>query len=308
MARMDPDALARMLRQREEFGATEFIVEGGLARELLESARKLRGSAGAGSMASGSHTIRSRQPASEPVAQSRALPREGVDPEIEVIRSELRAIREEVRGPATVAPETDETDSGQAEMNVEVGYDELRNLAMGCTRCELCEGRTQVVFSDGNPEGRLMVVGEAPGANEDRTGLPFVGAAGKLLDLLLATIDLSRKNSVYICNVIKCRPPENRNPTPKEIAACAPFLKRQIEIVRPEAILAVGSFAAQLLSGKDRPIGELRGSIHEYQGIPLIVTYHPAALLRNPGWTRPTWDDLQMLRGLLDSRVGSARS
>jgi DNA polymerase len=153
-----------------------------------------------------------------------------------------------------------------------------------------------------------MVVGEAPGANEDRTGLPFVGAAGKLLDLLLASIDLSRRTSVYICNVIKCRPPGNRNPSTDEIAACAPYLRRQIEIVRPEAILAVGSFAAQLLSGKDRPIGELRGEIHEYQGIPLVVTYHPAALLRNPGWTRPTWEDLQILRHLLDSKAGSRTS
>jgi DNA polymerase len=151
-----------------------------------------------------------------------------------------------------------------------------------------------------------MVVGEAPGANEDRTGVPFVGAAGKLLDLLLATIDLSRRSSVYICNVIKCRPPGNRNPLPDEISACSPFLRRQIALVRPEALLAVGSFAAQLLTGRDRPIGELRGSVHEYEGIPLVVTYHPAALLRNAGWVRPTWDDLQILRSLLDRSARGA--
>ena len=181
------------------------------------------------------------------------------------------------------------------------GYEELRAAALGCTRCRLAKERNQVVFSDGNPDGRVMVVGEAPGANEDRTGLPFVGAAGKLLDLLLATIDLSREESVYICNVIKCRPPGNRNPRPDEIAACAPFLRQQITLVRPEVILAVGSFAAQLLSGAERPLGKLRGEVYAYEGTPLVVTYHPAALLRNPGWTRSTWDDLQLLREVLDN-------
>jgi len=178
-------------------------------------------------------------------------------------------------------------------------YDELKQEAIGCTRCRLASGRGQVVFSDGNPTGRVMVVGEAPGANEDRTGLPFVGAAGKLLDLLLATVDLSRKESVYICNVIKCRPPDNRNPRPDEIAACSPFLHRQIALVRPEVILAVGTFSAQLLTGQERPLGKLRGEVYAYEGTPLIVTYHPAALLRNPGWTRSTWDDLQLLRQTL---------
>jgi uracil-DNA glycosylase len=179
-------------------------------------------------------------------------------------------------------------------------YDALREVALRCTRCRLAGERTQVVFSDGNPQGRVMVVGEAPGANEDRTGLPFVGAAGKLLDLLLASIDLSRRDSVYICNVIKCRPPGNRNPLPDEIEACAPFLRRQIELVRPEAILGVGTFAGQLLTGKDIPLGRLRGEVYSYEGTPLVVTYHPAALLRNGSWTRATWDDLQLLRTVLD--------
>jgi DNA polymerase len=182
----------------------------------------------------------------------------------------------------------------------ELDHDRLRAVALTCTRCRLAEGRTQVVFSDGNPAGRLMVVGEAPGANEDRTGLPFVGAAGKLLDLMLASVDLSRRDSVYICNVIKCRPPGNRNPQSDEIAACAPYLRRQIELVRPRAILAVGTFAAQLLTTTQNALGKLRGSVYSYEGVPLVVTYHPAALLRNPGWSRPTWDDLQLLRQVLD--------
>ena len=181
-------------------------------------------------------------------------------------------------------------------------YVELRDAAMSCTLCRLAEGRTNVVFSDGAEDARLMVVGEAPGANEDRTGLPFVGQAGKFLDLLLATVDLSREDSVYICNVLKCRPPGNRNPMPDEIESCSPYLKRQIELVQPEVLLAVGTFAAQLLTGRQKTaLGRLRGEVHSYQGVPLVVTYHPAALLRNPKWTRAFWDDLQLLRQVMES-------
>jgi DNA polymerase len=180
-------------------------------------------------------------------------------------------------------------------------YEELREAALSCTRCRLCETRTQVVFSDGVPDARLVVVGEAPGANEDETGLPFVGAAGKYLDLLLRSVGLSREDSVYICNVLKCRPPGNRNPLPDEIESCAPFLGKQLELVHPEALLAVGSFAAQSLTGRDGvALGKLRGEVHSYQGIPLVCTYHPAALLRNPKWTRSFWDDLQLLLDVMD--------
>lgn len=180
-------------------------------------------------------------------------------------------------------------------------HDALRDVALGCTRCGLSESRTQVVFADGVPDARLMVVGEAPGANEDATGLPFVGAAGKFLDLLLATVDLSREESVYICNVLKCRPPGNRNPEPDEIATCSPYLLKQIDTVAPRAILAVGSFAAKLLTGNEKSaLGKLRGEVHSYQGVPLVVTYHPAALLRNANWTRAFWNDLQLLRDVLD--------
>jgi len=180
-------------------------------------------------------------------------------------------------------------------------YEELRQAALTCTRCRLSGTRTQVVFSDGLPTARLVVVGEAPGANEDETGLPFVGAAGKFLDLLLLTVGLSREDSVYICNVLKCRPPGNRNPLPDEIETCSPFLEKQIELVRPEALLAVGSFSAQLLTGRQGvAMGQLRGQVHSYKGIPLVCTYHPAALLRNARWTRSFWDDLQLLRNVMD--------
>lgn len=182
----------------------------------------------------------------------------------------------------------------------EMNYKSLEETANHCQKCALCEKRNQVVFSDGHVDARLMIVGEAPGAKEDEAGIPFVGQAGKFLDLLLASISLSRKNSVYICNVLKCRPPGNRNPLPDEIETCTPYLARQIALVAPEVILAVGTFAAQFLTGKKLPLGKLRGSTYSYKGVPLVVTYHPAALLRNSGWTRPTWEDFQLLRKIMD--------
>jgi DNA polymerase len=145
-----------------------------------------------------------------------------------------------------------------------------------------------------------MVVGEAPGAQEDKTGKAFVGPAGKLLDLLLASVGLSRKETAYICNVLKCRPPGNRNPLPEGIETCTPFLKQQIQLISPEAILAVGTFSGQFLTGNSLALGKLRGEVYSYEGVPVVVTYHPAALLRNPGWTRATWTDLQLLRQVMD--------
>ena len=180
-------------------------------------------------------------------------------------------------------------------------YEALREMAMACTKCGLSNGRTQVVFSDGPSTARLMVVGEAPGANEDASGIPFVGMAGQFLDLLLATVGLNRKESVYIANVLKCRPPGNRDPQPDEIAACSPFLLKQIDVVKPRALLAVGSFSARLLTGREGvALGKLRGTVHTYHGVPLVVTYHPAALLRNRRWIRLFWDDLQLLRSIID--------
>jgi DNA polymerase len=179
-------------------------------------------------------------------------------------------------------------------------YEGLRAEALACTSCELAKTRIQVVFSDGNPNARLMVVGEAPGAREDQTGKAFVGPAGMFLDLLLASVGLDRETSAYICNVLKCRPPGNRNPFPGEIEACTPFLRRQIEVISPQALLAVGAFSAQFLTGREAPIGKLRGEVYSYHGVPLVVTYHPAALLRNGTLTRPTWDDLQLLRQVMD--------
>lgn len=175
----------------------------------------------------------------------------------------------------------------------------LRAVADACRRCQLHETRSRPVFADGTSEARVMCVGEAPGRREDETGLPFVGRAGQLLDRLLTAVGLGR-DRVFICNVLKCRPPENRNPLPEEIERCSPFLLRQVALVDPAVVIAFGAFAARTLLGSSESLGRLRQRTHLYEGRPLVVTYHPAALLRNPGWIRPTWEDLQRVRSILD--------
>jgi DNA polymerase len=174
-----------------------------------------------------------------------------------------------------------------------------------CTKCPLYSTATNPVPGEGNPNADLMCVGEAPGATEDETGRPFIGAAGQLLTKILAAIDLPREQ-VFICNVLKHRPPGNRNPMPQEVTACSPYLIRQIELIKPKVILALGTFAAQTLLDTKTSIGKLRGQVHRYYGVPLVVTYHPAALLRNPGWKRPTWEDVQLARRILDSSSAGA--
>lgn len=174
----------------------------------------------------------------------------------------------------------------------------LAAAASTCTRCRLAEGRHTVVFSSGTPTADLMLVGEGPGAEEDRAGLPFVGPAGELLTKILQAIDLKRED-VYIANVVKCRPPGNRDPQPDEVAACRGYLEKQIALVRPKLLVALGKVAASTLLGGDSPIGHLRGQWHQVQGIPTFVTYHPAALLRNPALKRPTWEDMQQVRDRL---------
>jgi uracil-DNA glycosylase family 4 len=177
---------------------------------------------------------------------------------------------------------------------------DVREIALGCPRCGLAKTRKHVVFGEGREDADVMVVGEAPGQDEDRTGRPFVGRAGKLLDLLLLSSGFSRED-VYVCNVLKCRPPQNRNPQPDEVDACSPYLLRQVELVKPRVILAFGAFAAQTLLGSDISIGKLRGRTHAYRGVPLVPTYHPAACLRHPAWVRSVWEDLQRARDVLDA-------
>ena len=176
---------------------------------------------------------------------------------------------------------------------------EIADVVARCTRCPLYATALNPVPGVGNPNADFMCVGEAPGANEDQQGEPFVGQAGQLLNKILAAIDLARED-VFIANVLKHRPPGNRNPMPDEVVACSPYLVRQIELVRPKVILALGTFASQTLLETKLTIGKLRGQVHRYYGVPLIVTYHPAALLRNPSWKRPTWEDVQLARRVLD--------
>ena len=176
---------------------------------------------------------------------------------------------------------------------------DVATLVAACTKCRLCEGRNNTVPGEGPATARLVVVGEGPGRTEDETGRPFVGKAGELLTKILAAIDLPREQ-VFICNVVKCRPPENRLPQYDEIAACVPYLYRQIELLKPKVILAMGGTASQTLLGTKQSLGALRNQVHRFRGTPVIVTYHPAALLRNPNWKRPTWDDVRIAARLLD--------
>jgi DNA polymerase len=172
------------------------------------------------------------------------------------------------------------------------GWIELKQAVSGCTACGLHQSRTQTVFGVGDENADWMLIGEAPGAEEDRLGDPFVGQAGKLLDNMLAAIGLQRTKNVYIANVLKCRPPGNRNPEPEEVAKCSLHLSKQIELVKPKLILAMGRFAAQTLLASDASIASLRGKVYRYAGVPLIVTYHPAYLLRNLPDKAKAWADL----------------
>src|SRR5262245_6578656 len=168
-----------------------------------------------------------------------------------------------------------------------------------CRRCKLCSGRTNIVFGSGTSQTKLVFVGEGPGADEDAQGLPFVGAAGQLLTKIIEAIQLTR-DQVYICNVVKCSPPSNRTPEEDEIAACSPFLFRQLESIRPQVICCLGTVAAQTVLGTKTAVGRLRGRFHDYRGIQVMPTWHPAYLLRNPAAKRDVWDDVKKIRSLLD--------
>lgn len=180
------------------------------------------------------------------------------------------------------------------------GLEAIAEAIAACRKCALCDGRTKTVPGEGNPAARFLVCGEGPGATEDETGRPFVGRAGELLDDILAGIGIPRAEA-FILNTVKCRPPSNRTPLPDELAACLPYLHRQVALIRPKVILAAGSTAIAALLQTKKSLGQLRGQVHRYAGIPVIATYHPAALLRNPNWKKPTWDDVRIARQLLDA-------
>jgi len=172
----------------------------------------------------------------------------------------------------------------------------LKHDLVDCQLCKLCKGRTKIVFGEGNLDAELFFVGEGPGANEDEQGLPFVGQAGQLLTKIIQAIGFKRED-VYIANVVKCRPPQNRDPEPDEIQTCMAFLIRQIHIIQPKIIIALGKHAAQALLNVSTPISKLRGKFHEFNGIPLMPTYHPAMLLYNPGKKRDVWEDMKQVHG-----------
>jgi DNA polymerase len=174
-----------------------------------------------------------------------------------------------------------------------------------CMKCGLGKTRTKFVFGVGNPTADLLVIGEAPGADEDAQGEPFVGRAGQLLNKILEAVQFKREE-VYIANILKCRPPENRRPTPAEVEQCEPYLWKQIELIKPKFILCLGLTAAKTLLKTEESLGSLRASVHNYHGVPTYVTYHPAALLRNPDWKRPTWEDVKRLRKAYDDAKGNA--
>jgi DNA polymerase len=213
-------------------------------------------------------------------------------------RSSLRA--EAVNGPPSSSPAGSTPGEERA-----ATLREVAEAAQVCTACRLAGGRHSVVFGSGDPDADLMFIGEGPGAEEDKQGLPFVGRAGELLTKIVEAIDM-RRDGVYIANIVKCRPPGNRDPQPDEVAACRGFLERQIDLVRPRIVVALGRIAAQTLLGTETPIGRLRGQWYTVRGVPMMVTYHPAALLRNPGLKRPTWEDMQLVRDRLRGAVPTA--
>ncbi len=330
------EKLRRYLEQRRELGETELALDGLTVDDAL---RILGANAGAQSARppaatapkQGAPMPRATETAGAPdIADWRdALRQAGASPDTMAAKKpsvvEPRATAREAAAspaasskpapPAPQAPtETIEISDIPAGLSVGTAAGELFGGEMGtlrtleeiaahvasCTRCPLYSTATNPVPGEGSATADFMCVGEAPGATEDETGRPFVGAAGQLLTKILAAIEL-RREDVYIVNVLKHRPPGNRNPRPEEVQACSPYLIRQIELIRPKVILALGTFAAQTLLETKLSIGKLRNQIHRYYGVPLIVTYHPAALLRNPSWKRPAWEDVKLARRILDN-------
>lgn len=220
-----------------------------------------------------------------------ALPRE---PQPEKTPSALPAMAQE-----TLSPD------GRAQRIAQLSWDLFAADVAACTACDLCKTRTKPVPGVGDVRARWLFIGEGPGADEDRKGEPFVGQAGKLLDQMLAALGMKRGNDVYIANVLKCRPPNNRAPTPQEADACRPYLERQIALIQPKIIVALGKSAAMLLLNTDASIASLRGRVHRYREAPLVVTYHPAYLLRNPADKAKSWEDLVFTKRHLESVLAS---
>jgi uracil-DNA glycosylase len=226
-----------------------------------------------------------------------------------VSAAEERLPPSEYRGATGRRPSVADADAAHASITTESSADRLERFhaeIKDCLECSLGHTRTKFVFGVGNPSADLMLIGEAPGREEDLQGVPFVGAAGELLTKILAAINL-RREDVYIANVLKCRPPGNRDPEPHEVESCRPYVEEQIRIVAPRLIVALGRFAAHLLTGRTASLTQLRSENHEWRGIPVIPTYHPSALLRYPTYKRPTWEDMKRVRAELDRLAATPR-
>ena len=302
------EQLRRYLEQRKEAGETELVldhldVEQALA---LLGAKGVTGAKSAAAVTAGDWRDVLRQAGATPAAGAPAAKAPApAPPPTPVVPPAAPASAAEVTAPPGLVVGTASTELFSGALSHLDSLDAVAAQVASCTKCPLYKTALNPVPGTGNPKAELMCVGEAPGATEDEQGHPFVGAAGQLLTKILAAVDLKRED-VFICNVLKHRPPGNRNPLPDEVTACSPYLFRQFELIRPKAILALGTFAAQALLQTKLSIGKLRSQVHRFHGVPLIVTYHPAALLRNPSWKRPTWEDVQLVRRILDN--SAARS
>ncbi len=324
------DLLRRYIEQRRELGESELVLD----RLNVDEVMKLLGAAGSGTVRAGGGKTSGDWRASlreagvtqelvSPVAPPAREPAPFTETSTGTVQPEVQPdqkVNKRLEFPAVGAGDGAEQAAPPLRPGLVVGGTESALFAGGieqlgslqeiaqkvkeCRRCPLYATATHAVPGEGNPRADLVCVGEAPGANEDATGRPFVGAAGQLLTKILAAIDLPREE-VFIVNVLKHRPPGNRNPRPEEVDACSPYLVRQLEVIRPKVIVAFGTFAAQTLLETKTPLGQLRGFVHRYHGTPLIVTFHPAALLRNPAWKRPTWEDVKLARRILDSAAGA---
>ena len=311
---MDAKALLRRyLEQRRELGESELVLDG----LHVEDVMRLLGAAGnpSAAMQARRSSIREIAPSASQdwrtslrdagvnVDAPVAAPAPAAEPPIESV-SPREFIPDDMPFKKGIVVGTTEAELIPSAIEKLRSLEEIAEKVHKCTRCSLYATATNGVPGEGDPKAELVCVGEAPGAKEDETGRPFVGQAGQLLTKILSAIDLTREQ-VFICNVLKHRPPGNRNPLPEEVEACSPYLIRQLELIKPKVIVAFGTFAAQTLLQTKTPLGQLRGLVHRYHGIPLIVTYHPAALLRNPAWKRPTWEDVKLARRILDSPASS---
>ena len=302
------DQLRRYLEQRKEAGESELVLDQLDVDDVMRlvGARPRAGAPKAPATPAADWRDVLRETGAAPQAPPAAPPRAAQPPAPATPPVQARPSVEPPANPAgiSIGGATGEMFGMFAHLD---SIDAVAASVATCKRCPLHATALNPVPGTGNPKADLMIVGEAPGATEDEQGVPFVGAAGQLLTKILASpgVELKRED-VFICNVLKHRPPGNRNPMPDEVTACSPYLFRQFELVRPKAILALGTFAAQTLLQTKLAIGKLRGQVHRFHGVPLIVTYHPAALLRNPSWKRPTWEDVQLVRRILDSSVAQS--